>query len=354
MPRTPREYHNKSKNAQEAHEAVRPTEREPHTRARSPKYVDRDQARLYELIWNCAVASQMESAELERTTVDIVAKAGSRNIDLRASGQVVKFDGFLTLYQEGQDETQDDEEVARLPAMSRGRAAQQAGDRILAALHRAAAALFGSRLGQAHGRAGHRPALDLRLDPAGAARIAAYVRIDKKRLIPKTRAASSLRFPRELLYALRRVRFHRRARREARRRSRRARSTGACRARRFLDNFVGAVNDIKEVRNRVVLDALNDLLEPHISPRAKTAPIRAECPQCGDRAALAEDRALRRLHRLLELSGMQLHAADHAQGADGVRRVKVLGKDPEPALTSRARWPLRAYLQLGEQVKPQK
>src|SRR5471032_902253 len=117
VPGAPRTYQNKSKNAQEAHEAVRPTD--PHrTPDQVAKYVDRDQARLYELIWNRAVASQMESAELERTTVDIVAKSGSRVVDLRASGQVVKFDGFLTLYQEGQDETQEDEESKRLPAMS--------------------------------------------------------------------------------------------------------------------------------------------------------------------------------------------------------------------------------------------
>src|SRR6476661_6936898 len=119
VPGSPREYHNKSKNAQEAHEAVRPTSAS-RTPAEVAKYVDRDQARLYELIWNRAVASQMESAELERTTVDIVAKAGSRNIELRASGQVVKFDGFLTLYQEGQDEASDDDESRRLPAMSEG------------------------------------------------------------------------------------------------------------------------------------------------------------------------------------------------------------------------------------------
>ena len=66
--------------------------------------LDPDQARLYELIWNRTVASQMESAELERTTVDIAAKAGARVLDLRATGQVIKFDGFLALYQEGRDD----------------------------------------------------------------------------------------------------------------------------------------------------------------------------------------------------------------------------------------------------------
>src|SRR5471032_3682161 len=117
VPGAPRTYQNKSKNAQEAHEAVRPTD--PHrTPDQVAKFVDRDQARLYELIWNRAVASQMESAELERTTVDIAAKAGSRVIDLRASGQVVKFDGFLTLYQEGRDDDSDDDDSRRLPAIA--------------------------------------------------------------------------------------------------------------------------------------------------------------------------------------------------------------------------------------------
>src|SRR5262245_1285925 len=119
VPEAPRQYHNKSKNAQEAHEAIRPTDaiRSPKDVARS---VDADQAKLYELIWNRTVACQMQSAELERTTVDIAAKVNGRVLDLRATGQVIKFDGFLTLYQEGHDEGEDDEESRRLPAMSEG------------------------------------------------------------------------------------------------------------------------------------------------------------------------------------------------------------------------------------------
>ena len=123
VPASPREYHNKSKNAQEAHEAVRPTSAS-RTPAEVAKYVDRDQARLYELIWNRAVASQMQSAELERTTVDIAAKVAGRNLELRASGQVIKFDGFLKLYREDLDDPnesgEDDDESRRLPIMSQG------------------------------------------------------------------------------------------------------------------------------------------------------------------------------------------------------------------------------------------
>src|SRR5262249_54138573 len=77
------------------------------------------QARLYELIWKRTIASQMESAELESTTVDITAKAGSRTLELRATGQVIKFDGFLALYQEGHDDDED-EDSRRLPAMGGG------------------------------------------------------------------------------------------------------------------------------------------------------------------------------------------------------------------------------------------
>ena len=84
VPSSPRQYVSKAKNAQEAHEAIRPTDltRRP---ADVKRLLEPDQAKLYELIWLRTIASQMESAELERTTVDIAAKAGSRTIDLRAN-----------------------------------------------------------------------------------------------------------------------------------------------------------------------------------------------------------------------------------------------------------------------------
>src|ERR671911_175996 len=108
VPSVPRKYTTKAKNAQEAHEAIRPTDmgRLP---AQVRKHLEPEQAKLYELIWIRTVASQMESAELERTTVDIAAKVGPRLLDLRATGQVVKFDGFLTLYQEGKDDPADED-----------------------------------------------------------------------------------------------------------------------------------------------------------------------------------------------------------------------------------------------------
>ncbi len=116
VPSAPRKYTTKAKNAQEAHEAIRPTDM-----GRLPAMVARqlepDQAKLYELIWKRTIASQMESAQIERTTVDIIAKAGGRTLELRATGQVILFEGFLKLYQEGRDD-EEDEDSKRLPPMT--------------------------------------------------------------------------------------------------------------------------------------------------------------------------------------------------------------------------------------------
>lgn len=115
VPAKPNFYKNKSKNAQEAHEAVRPT-----SLSRLPADVanrlDDDQRRLYELIWKRTIASQMAEAQMEQTTADIVSTDGKHT--LRATGTVQIFDGFLTLYQEGQDDT-DDEDEKRLPKLSK-------------------------------------------------------------------------------------------------------------------------------------------------------------------------------------------------------------------------------------------
>jgi DNA topoisomerase-1 len=116
LPGAPRHYTSKAKNAQEAHEAIRPTsfERTPDSVSRG---LESDQARLYELIWKRAIASQMESAEMERTTVDIASD--DRKVTLRATGTVMLFDGFLTLYQESQDDDSD-EDGGRLPKLAKG------------------------------------------------------------------------------------------------------------------------------------------------------------------------------------------------------------------------------------------
>ena len=118
VPDRPRQYQSKIKNAQEAHEAIRPTDFE------RPRAASGDHERLYELVYNRALASQMASARLERTTVELAD--GTARAVLRATGQVVLFTGFMALYDEGRDDPQD-EEGARMPALSEGDAPAKTG-----------------------------------------------------------------------------------------------------------------------------------------------------------------------------------------------------------------------------------
>jgi len=115
-------FYRSSKSAQDAHEAIRPTavERDPDSLAR---YLGKDELALYTLIFNRFVSSQMNPAVYDRTTVDIEAGEAV----FRATGQVVKFDGFMRVYTEGQDEVADDEESATLPAMNEGEALKLLG-----------------------------------------------------------------------------------------------------------------------------------------------------------------------------------------------------------------------------------
>lgn len=108
----PRNYATKSKGAQEAHEAIRPTDMSRHT-----VNIDRDQARLYDLIWKRTIASQMSDAELERTNVRI--EANNHGELFAASGEVLLFEGFLKVYLEGNDE-EDTEQEGMLPALRVG------------------------------------------------------------------------------------------------------------------------------------------------------------------------------------------------------------------------------------------
>ena len=116
VPKSPRMYKNKAKNAQEAHECIRPTELD-----QAPdqlKISEPDQKKLYDLIWKRTIASQMEAARMERTTVEI--KSDDGQVGLRANGQVVLFDGFMRVYEEGRDDTVIDDDDKRLPQIMAG------------------------------------------------------------------------------------------------------------------------------------------------------------------------------------------------------------------------------------------
>ena len=349
VPEAPRQYQNKSKNAQEAHEAVRPTDpnRLPADVSRT---LDRDQARLYELIWNRAVASQMQAAELERTTVDISAKVRSRNIEMRATGQVVKFDGFLTLYQEGQDEAAEDDESRRLPAMSEGEAlAKQA---INSTQHftepppRYSEAALVKRMEELGiGRPSTYAAILQVLQDRG------YVRIDKKRLMPEDKGRVVVGFLESFFQKYVEYDFTANLEEQLDRVSNNEVDWKKV-LQDFWVDFIGAVNDIKELRVTNVLDALNDLLEPHIFPQPADGSDRRKCPQCADGKLSLK---LGRFGAFIGCSNypecnFTRQMTPGAQG--GVSGTKVLGEDPATGLEVTLRGGrFGPYLQLGEASK---
>ena len=277
VPSVPRKYSAKAKNAQEAHEAVRPTDmsRLPKTVARS---VDAEQARLYELIWTRTVASQMESAELERTTVDIVAAVGPRKLELRATGQVVKFDGFLTLYQEGKDD-EEDEDSKRLPPMKAGDALKR--ERIASTQHftepppRFSEASLVKRMEELGiGRPSTYAAILQTL------RDREYVRIDKKRLVAEDKGRLVTGFLES--FFKRYVEYDFTADLEGQLdRVSNAEIDWREVLRDFWRDFSAAIGGTKELRVAEVLEALNDLLGAHIFPEKADGSNPRTCPTCG-------------------------------------------------------------------------
>jgi DNA topoisomerase-1 len=349
VPDAPRSFQQKSKTAQEAHEAVRPTDpnRAP---AQVARHVDRDQARLYELIWNRAVASQMQSAELERTTVDIEAKAGTRMLELRATGQVVKFDGFLTLYQEGLDEPSEDEESRRLPVIHQGEALDKQA--INSSQHftepppRYSEASLVKRMEELGiGRPSTYAAILQVLQDRG------YVRIEKKRLAPEDKGRVVVGFLESFFQRYVEYDFTANLEEQLDRIANNEIDWKAV-LRDFWVDFIGAVTDIKELRVTEVLDTLNDLLEPHIFPQPADGSDRRKCPNC------ATGRLSLKLGRYGAFIGCSNYpdcnfTRQMTPGAPGaVNGTKVLGEDPETGLEVSLRsGRFGPYLQLGEQSK---
>ncbi|WP_421697516.1 type I DNA topoisomerase [Ancylobacter sp.] len=351
VPSAPRKYTAKAKNAQEAHEAIRPTDL-----SRRPKDVIRqlepDQAKLYELIWLRTIASQMESAELERTTVDIDAKAGGRALELRATGTVIKFDGFLTLYREGSDDDEDDEESRRLPAMAAGEALASKG--IKADQHFTEPP---PRYSEA--------SLVKRMEELGIGRPSTYasvlavlrdreyVKLDKRRLVPedKGRLVTAFLesffdryveydFTADLEEKLDRI------------------SNGELQwkdvLRDFWRDFMAAVGETKELRVSDVISALDGMLTAHIFPPKEDGSDPRICPTCGTgRLSLKVGKfgafiGCSNYPECKYTRPLAAQGADEANGGDA-NGTRVLGTDPVSGLevTIRA-GRFGTYLQLGE------
>ncbi len=344
VPDTPRQYQTKAKNAQEAHEAIRPTDmaRRPADLRRS---LDHDQARLYELIWIRTVASQMESAELERTTVDIVAKAGARSLDLRASGQVIKFDGFLKLYQEGRDDDPEDEDGNRLPAMSEGEALKRQALAVTQHFTEPPPRFSEASLVKRMEELGiGRPSTYASI--LQVLRDRGYVRLDKKRLHGEDKGRVVVAFLKKYFSRYVEYDFTAELEEDLDRISNNEVSWQDV-LKAFWAGFTGAVDDIKDLRVAEVLDALDEMLGPHIYPPREDGGDPRQCPTCGTgRLNLKAGKfgAFVGCSNYPDCRYTRPLAADGDVGGD-----RVLGKDPttglEVAVKSGRFGP---YIQLGE------
>ena len=281
LPEKPRRYSSKQKNAQEAHEAIRPTNFS--LRPNDYKQSDGDLWKLYALIWRRAVASQMEPAKFERTTIDLHNK--DRSAMLRATGQVLIFDGFIKLYTEGRDDTDKDEDAeARLPKLSEGEHAD-----LLEAKSEQHFTSPPPRYTEA--------SLVKRLEELGIGRPSTYastlstlvdrdyVRIEKKQLIPEDKGILVTSFLENFFQ--RYVEYDYTANLEEKLD---VISDGKLDWKAFLrefwTQFTAAIDETKDLRVSAVLDVLNDALGHHVFPPVdETGNIKEKprlCPLCNE------------------------------------------------------------------------
>ena len=359
LPRVPRKYTTKAKNAQEAHEAVRPTDmsRSP---AQMARLLDAEQAKLYELIWKRTLASQMESAEIERTTVEITAHADKRVLDLRATGQVMKFEGFLKLYTESSDDEGDDEDNRRLPPVS-------AGD-LLKAREIKADQHFTEpppRFSEA--------SLVKRMEELGIGRPSTYasilatlrdreyVLLEKKRLHATDKGMIVTAFLGNFFARYVEYDFTAALEEDLDRISNNELFWKDV-MRRFWTEFSAALEETSELRITQVLDALDEAMGPHIFPARTDGGDPRSCPSCN------AGKLSLRLGKFGSFIGCsnypeckytrQLGASGEGEGgaADGnPNGPRVLGKDPATGLDVTLRdGRFGPYVQLGEGEKPKR
>lgn len=271
-PGSPRIYKSKQRNAQEAHEAIRPTS---FSRAPEDLRLDEDQRRLYELIWKRAVASQMESARFERTTIDI--EAADKTLALRATGSVLLFDGFLTLYQEGRDD-EDEEGETRLPKVTSGASAEatktHADQHFTQPPPRYTEASLVKRLEELGiGRP------STYASTLSVLREREYVRMDKNRFIPEDKGRVVTAFLEKFFERYVEYDFTAGLEDQLDRVSRGDLDWKAL-LREFWTEFSGDVEKIGDLRIGEVLEALNEALAPHIFPEKEDGSDPRLCPSC--------------------------------------------------------------------------
>jgi DNA topoisomerase I len=346
VPGSAREYETKAKNAQEAHEAIRPTDfsKDPDSVSR---YLDDDAARLYKLIWQRTLASQASSADIERTTVDIdvTAKDGSA-YGVRATGSVVRFDGFLKIYEEGIDDAIGED--GALPALTKGEKLDprkiEAKQHFTEPPPRYSEATLIKKMEELGiGRPStYATTLNVLRDRE-------YVRLDKKRLYPEDKGRLVTAFLESFFH--RYVEYDFTADLEEKLDKI---SAGELEwkdvLRDFWREFIGAVNDIGDLRIAQVLEALNDLLGPHIFPEPAEGGDARACPSC------AAGRLSLKVGKFGAFIGCSNYPdcrytrqlAETGEKAPPAE-AKVLGSDPETGLEVTVRTGrFGPYVQLGE------
>ncbi len=277
LPEKPRAYRTRTKNAQEAHEAIRPTDvgRTPQAVGR---FLDDDQRRLYELIWKRTLASQMASALLDRVTAEIAS--ADRQVGLRATGSTIAFDGFLKLYQEGRDDPADDDENGGLlPPMAPGdplrRGAITPRQHFTEPPPRYTEASLVRQLEELGiGRPSTYAAIISVLQERN------YVRLESRRFVPEERGRVVTAFlvgffdryvqpgfTADLESQLDEIAAGSRHWKQV--------------LREFWDPFSEQVDEVKERRVAEVIDALNELLAPHLFPPREDGSDPRVCSLCG-------------------------------------------------------------------------
>ncbi|WP_197916058.1 type I DNA topoisomerase [Thiosulfatihalobacter marinus] len=338
VPDSPRMYKNKAKNAQEAHECIRPTDM---TRdAASLKLSDDDQRKLYDLIWKRTLACQMEGARMERTTVDIASDDGQ--VELRATGQVVLFDGFLRVYEEGRDDVVDDDDK-RLPQIAEGEAATK--KTITPEQHftqpppRYTEATLVKKMEELGiGRPSTYASVITTIQDRE------YVRKDKNRLIPEDKGRIVTIFLLNFFRQYVGYEFTANLEEELDDVSAGNRDYKNVLA-RFWKDFSVAIAETSELRITEVLDVLDDALAPQLYPPREDGSDPRICPKCGQG----------KLHLKTSRTGGFVGCGNYpectytrpiaGEGADGDERVLGMDGDDEIWLKSGRFGP---YVQRGE------
>ena len=348
VPSSPREYETKAKNAQEAHEAIRPTDfgKDPESVSR---YLEDDAARLYKLIWQRTLASQASSAEIERTTVDItVTGRDGQQYGVRATGSVIRFDGFLRIYEEGIDDAVGDD--GALPALTKGEALDprkiEAKQHFTEPPPRYSEATLIKKMEELGiGRPStYATTLNVLRDRE-------YVRLDKKRLYPEDKGRLVTAFLES--FFRRYVEYDFTADLEEKLD---LISAGKLEwkdvLRDFWREFIAAVNDIGDLRIAQVLEALNELLGPHIFPEPQDGGDPRACPSCTNgRLSLKVGKfgAFIGCSNYPECRYTRQLADTNGEKASLSGEAKVLGADPETGLEITLRiGRFGPYVQLGE------